>query len=389
MTDAPLSHHLVGVWNPDYAADAMEAHVALLERWVRRYDDEAYDEDDVHVWWGKVRSSQRQQRLPHLAEILAIGERLREDPDKLPEVHLYLTDYRSLYVAHVGDVTADDVRTSDPEHVPGYYTARRLDCDCWFKLLDIRRLVSDDTVAVIRELKQLRNLHYHDRPVSLYGGMVELPLVVVRPDGKSFFDPDRRDEVTEGKLWLEFDAETSGQGAMERELRDNLFGELAWERLDPLSRTFLGSAEKIFRDHRADPAFDFGAAIGLFAKVLEVEVNARMQAGLTNTAGDARLYNLDGRSVDLSRTRLTLGQLAHALAGSQARHFALRSRLEHGDWFSGAIAPILKDFLIVRNPGTHEERVSREVAVRWRNRLVGVGCEGVLVELTRCNPKPG
>ncbi|MEO8031643.1 MAG: hypothetical protein ABI765_12385, partial [Gemmatimonadota bacterium] len=160
-----------------------------------------------------------------------------------------------------------------------------------------------------------------------------------------------------------------------------------WQALDSISRTFLGSAEKIFRDHRSDPAFDFGAVIGLFAKVLEVEINARMHSGLANTPDEARLQNVDGKSVDLSKTRLTLGQLAHALAGSQARHFALCSRLEHGDWFSGSIAPILKDFILVRNPGTHEERVSREIAVRWRNRLVGVGCEGVVAQLARVRRK--
>jgi hypothetical protein len=40
---------------------------------------------------------------------------------------------------------------------------------------DIRRLVADDTPAVMEELKRLRNTRYHDRPVSLYGGMVDLP----------------------------------------------------------------------------------------------------------------------------------------------------------------------------------------------------------------------
>ena len=72
---------------------------------------------------------------------------------------------------------------ADPAHVPAYYRHQSLRCDCWFKLLDIRRLAQDDTLAVIAELKRLRNVHYNDRPVSLYGGMVDLPLVVTREDG--------------------------------------------------------------------------------------------------------------------------------------------------------------------------------------------------------------
>jgi hypothetical protein len=36
--------------------------------------------------------------------------------------------------------------------------------------------VGDDTPVVIEKLKRLRNLNYGERPVSLYGGMVDLPL---------------------------------------------------------------------------------------------------------------------------------------------------------------------------------------------------------------------
>ena len=45
-----MTRHLVTVWNPSYAEDAMEQHLAvLLERAKPR-------PDDAYVWWGKVRS---------------------------------------------------------------------------------------------------------------------------------------------------------------------------------------------------------------------------------------------------------------------------------------------------------------------------------------------
>lgn len=93
------------------------------------------------------------------------------------ETHLYLTDYRSLYVAEIGEVTDEDVRTDEGEHehMPAYY--RDYAIDFWFRLFDLRRVVTGDTLEVINELKKLRNAGYHDRPVSLYGGMVDLPLV--------------------------------------------------------------------------------------------------------------------------------------------------------------------------------------------------------------------
>src|SRR5215218_8335755 len=100
--------HLVTVWDPSRGDDAMQAHLQLLLDACRREDmmrgaglPRAQRGDDVYVWWGKIRSPNRQQPLAHLGEILAIDETLRAGA----EIHLYLTDYRSLYVGHVGEVT--------------------------------------------------------------------------------------------------------------------------------------------------------------------------------------------------------------------------------------------------------------------------------------------
>lgn len=206
MTAAKPQRHLVDVWNPAYASDAMTAHVGVLLEAARRWNSrETETETEPYVWWGKVRSLNRQQGLKHLPQVLEIAAELAGDEAR--ECHLYLTDYRSLYVGHVDEIAADDVRLSDREHVPAYYAEGGLECDFWYKLLDIRRLVADDTPVVIAKLKALRNLGYNDRPVSLYGGMVDLPLVVYRPDQESFFDPDDRSPIRDDRLWAEVDAE--------------------------------------------------------------------------------------------------------------------------------------------------------------------------------------
>src|SRR5690554_2976788 len=120
--------HLVAVWNPATAEDAMEAHLELLLELMTRYRRGEVGEDEVYVWWGKIRSSNRMQPLAHLQDILRLdAEQLggfTEDGVVEREVHLYLTDYRSLYVAHVGEITADDVRQEDDDptaHIPSMY----------------------------------------------------------------------------------------------------------------------------------------------------------------------------------------------------------------------------------------------------------------------------
>jgi hypothetical protein len=269
--------------------------------------------------------------------------------------------------------------------VPAYYASDRLECDCWFKLWDVRRLVADDLLATIEELKRLHSVAYFDRPLSLYGGMVDLPLVVTRPDGQSFFDEDERDVVTNAQLWAEFDAQMgAGIVAIERSLREDLLGDAAWSALDPPVRTFVATAEKVYREHRSDPAFDFAAVIGSFSKALEIQLGSLLRRVLPKLPKQQRLMNIDGVTVDLTqRHGLTLSQLVQVLAGDEARSVALAHALVNGSWLTSSFAAVLDEFRTVRNAGTHESRIDRKSATHWRNQMLGVGCAGHLVELAR------
>jgi hypothetical protein len=383
MTDG---RHLVGVWNPSYAADAMDATVALLLARVRDFRAKELDEDDVYVWWGKVRSANRQAPLPHLADILAMDSDLSADDGVEREMHLYLTDYRSLYVGHVAQIVADAVEDDDEEreHVPSFYGEGGWRCDCWFRLFDVRRVVSDDTVAVVEELKKLRNTRYNDRPVSIYGGMVELPLIVRRNDGARYFESDARARLIDGRFWVEFDAERAGIGEMERELRDNVVGEAAWNALDPAARTFIATAESLFREHRKDAAFDFGPVVVALAKAVELQVNLLLRRGLSGVPEPDRRANMDGRSVDLAGGAWwSLGELARVIGQVEHVNRALKRRLAHGEWFTSSLPAILEELSLVRNPAAHSQLLDIATAKSWRSVVLGIGRLGLLVELAR------
>ena len=54
--------HLVSVWNPSYEADAMDQHLSVLLANATRFRKEECSEEEVYVWWGKIRSANRQLR---------------------------------------------------------------------------------------------------------------------------------------------------------------------------------------------------------------------------------------------------------------------------------------------------------------------------------------
>jgi hypothetical protein len=219
--------------------------------------------------------------------------------------------------------------------------------------------------------------------------MVDLPLIVTRDDDRRFFDEDERERCTDGMLWAEWDAEhAGGVGEMERELRENLFGDVAWSALDPAARRFIATAERAFRDHRADSGFDFAHCLAGYGKAIEVQTNLILKAASARLEPKARLVKTEMRTVDLATSEaLPLGQLARAIGGERELNAGLRAVLDHGAWFTGQFPVILDDFVTTaRNPGTHATRIDRETATRWRSRMVGVGCEGVLVELAKVKP---
>ena len=362
------ARHLVTVWNPQYAPEAVDQHLSVLLDWARRRAEGTAQDDDVYVWWAKLASSNRQQPMPHREEVLALNAQVEAGT----ETHLYLTDYRSLYVAHLGEVRSDDVRKDAAErtHVPAYYFGRDEVADCWFLLWDIRRLVGDDTAAVGEELRHLRNHRYRDRPVSLYGGMVEMPLIVRRDGDEAGWFSDRESLLGEIR-WAERDRHLRGETErLGAELRDNVIGREGWARISLTARGFLSTAEAVFRLHRDDLHFDFAAAAIEYAKAIEVELNALLRPGLREVGETAHQ--------SLGAVHRLLDAPPPALSHWLKRAFGARA-----GFFTGELPPRLGAIADLRNPGSHEREVGLARASSLREETLGIGQEGLIVQLAR------
>ena len=74
---AERARHLLSVWNPSYSDDALDTHLGILLRWSERHATDRASDEDVYVWWAKIRSKNRNGRLPHHAEVLSVDEQIR------------------------------------------------------------------------------------------------------------------------------------------------------------------------------------------------------------------------------------------------------------------------------------------------------------------------
>jgi hypothetical protein len=327
------SQHLVAVWNPSYAADAMDEHVRILLEWSERARQREVPAEEVYVWWARLRSPNRLDPLPHVADVLA----LKAQCDADIETHVYLTDYRSLYVGKLGDLHDGNLLAEFPDeidHLPAYYHDKP--ADLYFQLWDIRRLIADDTVGAVEELAKLMNVRYDRRPVSLYGGMVDPPLIVERSDARLWFSDDG--QLTQDRLWAEHDAMLRSETErMSRELRENLFGDDVWSALEPGTRAFLASGEATYRARRHDAGFDFSGPVVEYAKALETELNAIVFGALNSLYSKGspigRLTNVDGRQIDLGAAvpHQPLGTLLTMLEHNEDVRRGVRAVFGHTD----------------------------------------------------------
>lgn len=113
-----------------------------------------------------------------------------------------------------------------------------------------------------------------------------------------------------------------------------------------------------------------------------MQVNAVLREAMQAADRTLRFKNIDGRSRDLSREgAFSLGELARIIGGERAMNDHLTRVLTNGTWFTASLPPILEQLTDLRNAAAHGRPVDRAEIVRLRNRFVGVGCKGELLEL--------
>jgi len=363
----------------------MDVHLRVLLHWAEMAEGGEASPEEVYVWWARIRSPERKDPHPYQTQILELDGQIREGI----ETHLYLTDYRSLYVGHLAEITAADIpreRPGEKSHIPDYVL--RHDAGFWFRLRDLRQVVSGDLAGTELEIQRLRNIIKPRKAVSMYGGIADAPMMVRREPPVPWFE--NSEELTGGQLWAQLEAQFRGESKrVARQLRDNLFGPRLWRAMEPASRTFLTSAEAVFRSRADDPGFDFSAVAIEYAKAVEVELNALIFPALRWFFADKPPKQ---RELHGSHSRLDLGKpVRHQTLGAIVHYLGQVGMVRKGVWtalksdaewlLSDDTREGLESILKLRNPAAHWEITMGEMVAEHRAHLLGIGCEGLLVRI--------
>ncbi len=381
----PEPRHLLSLWNPTYSNVAMDVHLRVLLEWAGLNQQGEADPSDVYVWWARLRSPGRKNEHPFKDQILELDQQIRDGT----ETHLYLTDYRSLYVGHLAEITAADIPKERPEeknHIPSYVLKH--DAGFWFRLRDVRQVVSGDLAGTELEIQRLQNTIRPEKSVSMYGGIADAPMIVTRSPAVGWFED--QEDLTGGRLWAQMESQLRGESKrVARQLRDNLFGSMLWRTMEPATRTFITSAEAVYRSRADDPSFDFSTVAIEYAKAVEVELNALIFPALRTFVA-----HLPPKKRELHGThgRLDLGKpIPHQTLGALVRYLDKVGFVRKGIWtvmkhdaewlLSDEVEKELQQLLKLRNPAAHSEITSGDVVREHRASLLGIGCEGLLVRI--------
>ena len=245
-----------------------------------------------------------------------------------------------------------------------------------------------DLAGTELEIQKLRNTIKPEKPVSMYGGIADAPMIVTREPPVRWFEDN--EELTGGQLWAQLEAQLRGESKrVARQLRDNLFGPGLWRAMEPASRTFLTSAEAVFRSRIDDPGFDFSTVAIEYAKAVEVELNAlifpALRSLLSGRPPKQREIHGSHSRLDLGRPvrHQTMGAIAHYLEEAGLVRKGIWTALKHdAEWIlSEEFNAVLGRLLKLRNPAAHWEVTMGDMVSEQRAELLGIGCEGFLVRL--------
>lgn len=355
--------NLIILYNPYYQKDVIEQHLEILQ-------------DKGVVVFGKVRSKIRDYESSNQEELEEIYNNVsRENP-----LQLFLTDYNSMFVAHVVAVKTEKTKLIK---TPDYYD--ELDVEKWFVLDDLRLLATNDFQDIrdniLANFKAASNNHTY----AIYGNKYVYPMQITMKEQINYFEKDNEDFKYFTNIF-----KSNEQIQMKQNLIDFNFGEKNFYALAPNTQDNIISAELEYHQNKQNPLYDFGSIVVKYSKAVELELYKFMRLFFEKLMNkDKSLinypYSIQGKDFILKNI------LEHK-ANYGTYKYILKSYEIKNSIYSNIDNPRLKNFVNkdvisyinimqeIRNESVHGGTTSKDECDEIRKNVIGIGKTGMLNE---------
>lgn len=335
--------NLLILFNNYYEPNVIEKHIDILK-------------EKGAVAFGKIRSKLNTNQAFNIENYANLSTPLQ----------LFLTDYSTLFVAKVIQVSAERANIPAPE----YYEKKGLEVEAWFIIKDIRELVHKD-FENIRDhyLVGFTTPLYGNHTYALYGNQYQYPLEVKMKEEINYFPDDEKPHYPDIYKSSEF-----------QRIKSNLvhyrFGDLS-HKLHPIGFENLIFAEMEFDQNKENKLYDFSGVAVKYGKAIEYEAYLFFKtlfcflANINQEILDIS-FEVNGMPYkinDLHSFKPNLGTYKHLLTNQLIAITIDESPIR---WVKNRLSFHITEVQKIRNSSAHEGKATLDEIIDFRKKVLGI-----------------
>ncbi len=364
-------NNLVILYNPYYQNDVIEQHVQVLI-------------NKEHVAFGKIRSKIKAVEHEFTDELNAIYKNTNSES----YLQLFLTEYSSLFVAKVTQISTNDMS----DIAPAYYADKELEVEQWYIIEDIRELVRND-FELVRDnyLSNFTTPNFRNHTYAIYGNSYVYPLIVNMKQEIDYFKNEDKDfkhypDIYKSKEFLN--------------IKNNLitysFGSKYVNFMHPDTMNNIISAEIEYQANRTNPIYDFSSVIIKYSKTVEQEIYIFIKHlfKYLSTFDKTILainYNVQGHKYELRDifvNKPNLGTYKFLLKNNLIQEcLDLYCQKQIKFYIVKSIPYYINLVQDIRNETVHGSQPSSDDVQKLREKIIGVSCESIILEIVKTRIK--
>lgn len=350
--------------------------------------------DDAFLYWGKLKVNSDSEE-----EILKYKEVIENNVEKGEDTHLYISDYHHFWVAKVESVHRN---IHSPEHTIAFYDNKEV--DVWFKITDMD-LVSAEFEETLYYLSQLSvDNPYHPQKIDSihpYLGGLKFPMVVEDNLEEKYFKNlffedslrlSRENPLIEKNLMLDH---------ISSHMKSFVLPPQVFSKLSHLVRTELLAVEMSLTGSSSGGEHQHNQVLGSYLRILESVMNETLGKVASEYFGNCLFINHDGETFYDHKTednvsirdfngQASINAFVNLLAnvgsfGNLSLENFTNENRELIDYFQNSLAPFIRDEELIELRSAfksgQEVKMTKERVFFLRNKILGVGCVGVINNL--------